>query len=536
MHYFLFPEKDSTIYEDSVTQNAGLDQILELEKRLVHELGDVPWNSRMLIKFDLDTFSASLDSGELGGTDMRYYLNLYTSEAVEIPLSYTVYAYPVSQSWEMGTGKRGDSPISTIGVSWELRDGITLAGTSGSTWEATGSDFISGSGYEASQSFDFQTTDLHLDVTTMVESWLDGTLDNHGFLIKRSDADERSVLNHGNLQFFSNETHTIYRPRLEAIWKDFTYSPYTITTTSQTGTSSIDVDSKTTTPIISYTTLTSYTGSGISVNTGYFTQSANINTWYSESYSWITSSLYSYTSSLGLYHSSSAIYTYTTASSNIYVSASNTWISSSFNRPATVSDFYTASLGPEYESGSVYFSSGSITSSDAVWTYNSTTGVYSSQSLVAVNANYIWTSSSLSSSIIESSTTTQMMYPITSEGFVSWIPNIYDEYRQNTKARFRVNGRELYPRKTYVTESWDYSRNTQFLPTQSYYSIRDAWTETEWIPFSSYTQLSVDTSGSYFDLRLQGLEPENVYRIMFKIIQDGIEKIIDNDNMFRIIR
>ena len=534
MHYFIFPEKDSTIYEDSVTQNAGLDQILELEKRLVHTKGDVPWNSRILIKFDLDDFSASLATGELSGSDMRYYLNLFTSEAVEIPLSYDVFAYPISQSWEMGTGKRGDSPINTTGVSWNMRDGITLSGISGSTWATTGSDFISGSGYEASQSFDFQTTDLHLDVTTLVESWLDGTIDNHGILIKRSDSAEKSILNQGNLQFFSNETHTIYRPRLEIIWKDFSYSPYTSTTTSQSISSSFDVDTRITTPILPYTTTTNYTGSGIGTGSGYFTQSVDLNTWYSESYSWVTESIWSYTSSLGLYHSSSAAYTYTTASFNTYISSSISWVSYSLAETITIVDFYTGSLGAEYESGSVYFSTGSMTSSDATWIYDTTAGYYYSQSLSPVN--YTWTSSSLSSSISSSATDTLLMNPITNEDYVFYVSNMYEEYRQNSKVRFRIKARERYPRKTFVTESWEYTTNEKFPPTQSYYAIRDGWTETEWMPFSSYTQLSVDTSGSYFDLYLNGLEPERFYRLMFKVTQGGIEKIIDNDNMFRIVR
>jgi hypothetical protein len=302
MHYFIFPEKDATIYESSIHQNTGLDQILELQKQLIHAEGDAPYNSRILMQFDLDDFSASLASGETSGSDMKYYLNLYTDEAVEIPVTYSVYVYPVSQSWQMGNGKRADSPITTTGVSWNLRDGVTISGVTGSAWESgsaggPGGAYFSGSDnqYQASQSFDYQSTDLHVDVTNIVEGWLSGSIQNFGFLIKRDNAAEQSILNQGNLQFFSKETHTIYRPRLEAIWKDYVWSPYTTSSISSSISGTISTDTRVTTPTLFYTTQSSYTGSGIGTESGYFTQSGDTNTWYSESYSWFTSSIYYYT-------------------------------------------------------------------------------------------------------------------------------------------------------------------------------------------------------------------------------------------------
>jgi len=553
MHYFIFPSKDATIYEDSIHQNTGMDQILELEKQLVHALGDAPFNSRILVQFDLDDFSASLASGETSGSDMKYYLNLYTDEAVEIPVTYSVYVYPVSQSWQMGNGKRADSPITTTGVSWNLRDGVTISGVTGSAWSSgsaggPGGAYFSGTlanptKYEASQSFNYQTTDLHVDVTNIVEGWLSGSIDNYGFLIKRDNAAEQSILNQGNLQFFSKETHTIYRPRLEVVWKDYAWSPYTTSSISQSVSSSATVTNETTNPIIYYNTSSFFTGSGVGTGSGYFTQSDDANTWYSESYSWVTQSIYSYTSSLGLYRSSSLDYTFTTASFDTYtsssisesISQSNTWISSSLTSSFTIVNFYTASLGSEFESASVYFSSASLTSSDAMWTYNPVAGYYTSQSFDAVTTSYTWTSSSLSSSISQSTTTTQLMDVVPGEDFVIYLDNLQDEYVQDSKIKFRVNARERYPRKTFVTQSWAYTRDTYFL-SSSYYAIRDAWSEDEVMPWSTYTQISVDATGSYFDLFLNGLEPERLYRILFKVVKGNIETVYDKNYTFRVIR
>jgi hypothetical protein len=38
-------------------------------------------------------------------------------ESSEIPIDYTIYAYAVTQSWEMGIGTRFDD-ITTDGVTW----------------------------------------------------------------------------------------------------------------------------------------------------------------------------------------------------------------------------------------------------------------------------------------------------------------------------------------------------------------------------------------------------------------------------------
>ena len=189
MHYFIFPLKDSSIYADRPTQNAGIDQIVEIWKEVVTD-SEVPYNSRILMQFDLESYSQSFASGELSGSDMKFYLNLYTDEATEIPLSYTIYAYPVSQTWAMGTGKRGNWPITETGVSWELREGITVAGVSGSAWVSDGGDYITGSltsslNMEATQSFEFQTTDLHMDISPIVLAWLRGEIPNYGLILKR---------------------------------------------------------------------------------------------------------------------------------------------------------------------------------------------------------------------------------------------------------------------------------------------------------------------------------------------------------------
>ena len=64
-----------------------------------------------------------------------------------------------------------------------------------------------------------------------------------------------------------------------------------------------------------------------------------------------------------------------------------------------------------------------------------------------------------------------------------------EEYNQNDIATFRIHVRDKYPTRTFSTSS-NYL-NVGYFTTSSYYSIRDAYTEEEVIPFdTSNTKMS----------------------------------------------
>ena len=107
MYYFVTASKDASIYLQQPTQNTGFDEILEVSKTYYGNLKDT---SRSLIKFETTPLSQSIASGEVTMSSAE--LILKECESSEIPVDYTIYAYPVSQSWDMGIGTRFDE-IST---------------------------------------------------------------------------------------------------------------------------------------------------------------------------------------------------------------------------------------------------------------------------------------------------------------------------------------------------------------------------------------------------------------------------------------
>jgi len=98
--------------------------------------------------------------------------------------------------------------------------------TGGGTWYTN---------YYGTQSFEYDTADLRMNVTPIV-NYLIGTGSNYsgtsrmksdgrndGFIILRSGSQETNTINYGNLQFFSRETNTVYQPKLEVVYDDSSF-------------------------------------------------------------------------------------------------------------------------------------------------------------------------------------------------------------------------------------------------------------------------------------------------------------------------
>ena len=75
------------------------------------------------------------------------------------------------------------------------------------------------------------------------------------------------------------------------------------------------------------------------------------------------------------------------------------------------------------------------------------------------------------------------------------------------------------------------------LPTASYWGLRDENTEEMIVDFNtSYTKISCDSNGPYFDVHMDGLQPERYYRLLIKTTLDGSTTVVDNKNIFKIVR
>lgn len=115
------------------------------------------------------------------------------------------------------------------------------------------------------------------------------------------------------------------------------------------------------------------------------------------------------------------------------------------------------------------------------------------------------------------------------------IKNNKGEYVDEGKQRFRISAKPTYPTRTFTTSSV-YLTNYA-LPTTSYWALRDENTEEMVVDFdTNYTKISCDSTGPYFDIYMDGLQPERYYRILIKTTLDGSNTVVDNRNIFKIVR
>lgn len=247
--YKLFPFKDTSLYSMYPSMNTGIDPINQISN-LNFALDSNPSVARTLIAFDTTELRDVLNNKVSGNWDAV--LKSYIATAQGIVEDSILEIFPVYDSWNQGTGTYLDQPITSDGAAWNSPilgggapwniGGPSLGYTSsynptyspagGGSWYASSSD---GSvTYPITQSFGPRTDkDLNTIVTSMVDDWYSGSLNNNGFILKWENAAEfnTSKLVQPVMQYYSVDTNTIYPPELEIRWDDSTWNTGSSTTT-----------------------------------------------------------------------------------------------------------------------------------------------------------------------------------------------------------------------------------------------------------------------------------------------------------------
>ena len=119
------------------------------------------------------------------------------------------------------------------------------------------------------------------------------------------------------------------------------------------------------------------------------------------------------------------------------------------------------------------------------------------------------------------------------EGYKVVFTNLKTKYQKDSLIKLRVKGRDMFPLKTFGT-TYELDQN-KYLPTTTYYQLEDYVTGEVIYPFGTYTKISCDSTSNYFNMNLNTLPANRVYKIKLKIVEGGISTLIDDKLIFEIV-
>lgn len=135
---------------------------------------------------------------------------------------------------------------------------------------------------------------------------------------------------------------------------------------------------------------------------------------------------------------------------------------------------------------------------------------------------------------VDSAFNTGSLSELTDDNILIYPKTLLAEYKEESIARIRIVGRERYPSRTFSTTS-AYS-TIKYLPETTYYQVRDAETNLVLIPFdTTYTKVSCDSNGNYFDFRFNTLQPERFYTFEFRVDRSGRKEYFGG-YVFKVVR
>lgn len=212
--------------------NMGQSDILEVFSLYAQRDSTSDETSRILIQFPISDLSSDRTGGSLPSSgSVSFYLKLYNAEhSRTLPRDFYLTVAAASGSWEEGFGldmeNYTDLTYDATGSNW-------INSRQSTVWTVEGGDWYTDASSSFTQRFEEGTENLEIDVTTLVEQWINsggnvlGEKENNGFIIKLSASYEAqstynptgSLRSYYTKKFFARSSEFFFdRPVLEARW------------------------------------------------------------------------------------------------------------------------------------------------------------------------------------------------------------------------------------------------------------------------------------------------------------------------------
>ena len=231
-----YAAKDNTItnaYKENLTKrgvsgNMGQSDILEVFSiygQVSASSGLSSELARTLVEYNTNDIITDRAAGTIPASgSVNFFLKLYDAEHTQTtPKDYKLVVSAVSQSWDEGLGLDMENYSDEDSSNWLSASGVTKwvdyedVSVEGGSYK-TGS-VASPLEYTFTQSFDTGFEDLEIDVSHLVEDWIDGTLSNYGFGVQLSSSYETTTDSYYTKMFFARGSQYFFkRPVLEARW------------------------------------------------------------------------------------------------------------------------------------------------------------------------------------------------------------------------------------------------------------------------------------------------------------------------------
>ena len=139
-----------------------------------------------------------------------------------VPRNFELYISAISQSWEEGDGldMEGytDLTYDVAGSNWVRR-------TSSTSWDTAGGVYFTDISSSFTASFDSGTEDMEVDISPLVEQWLNsagnilGSKNNYGVIVRFPATSESATRSYYTKRFSSRSSEYFFkRPVIEARW------------------------------------------------------------------------------------------------------------------------------------------------------------------------------------------------------------------------------------------------------------------------------------------------------------------------------
>jgi hypothetical protein len=206
-----------------VSGNMGQSDILEVFSIFAQASATSSELERILVKFPVTGTTIghiSQDRSENlipASGSVSFYLRLFNARHSQTtPKDFQLSVAAVSRSWDEGLGLDMEEYSDYGAANWLT---ASLVGDTPINWTTPGGDYFADVNSVFTTTLDPGSSDLEVDITPLVEQWLDGTKDNFGAGIHLTSGEEGETLSYYTKKFFARGSQYFFkRPIIEARW------------------------------------------------------------------------------------------------------------------------------------------------------------------------------------------------------------------------------------------------------------------------------------------------------------------------------